>query len=98
MQRHHQDQSDADAAHRRDQELADPAGPGRALADGAAASATLKAVMAVASFTRDSPWRIVVIREGSPTRRATAAWPRRRPGAPPPRRAPGPRSAAGPAR
>lgn len=28
--------------------------------------------MAVASFTRDSPWRIVVIREGSPTRRATA--------------------------
>lgn len=26
----------------------------------------------MASFTSDSPWRIVVTREGSPTRRATA--------------------------
>ncbi len=39
----------------------------------AAARATLKAVIAVASFTRDSPWRIVVTRAGSPTRRAIAA-------------------------
>ncbi len=39
----------------------------------AAASTTLKAVIAVASFTRDSPWRIVVTRAGSPTRRAMAA-------------------------
>ena len=39
----------------------------------AAATATLKAVIAVASFTRDSPWRIVVTRAGSPTRRAIAA-------------------------
>ena len=38
----------------------------------AAASATLYAVIAVASFTRDSPWRIVVIRPGSRSRRAMA--------------------------
>ncbi|GAA0644771.1 hypothetical protein GCM10009535_22740 [Streptomyces thermocarboxydovorans] len=38
----------------------------------AAATATRNAVIAVASFSRDSPWRIVVTFDGSPTLRATA--------------------------
>ena len=38
----------------------------------AATKATLDAVIAVASFTRDSPGRMVVIRLGSPSRRAIA--------------------------
>ncbi len=39
----------------------------------AAASATLYAVIAVASLSRDSPCRMVVILDGRPTRRAMAA-------------------------
>ncbi len=39
----------------------------------AAARTTLKAVIAVASFTRDSPCRMVVTRVGRPTLRAIAA-------------------------
>lgn len=36
------------------------------------ASATLNAVIAVASLSSDSPWRMVVIRLGSPSLRAMA--------------------------
>lgn len=72
VDRDHEDQADTDAAEGRERELPQAHAAQLMPSPTAAARATLYAVMAVASFTRDSPWRMVVIRFGRPSLRAMA--------------------------